>query len=200
LPEFVTNKGADFVKFKTNIVLENNKKVVFDHTIMLNRTAVKEIIKNNYYIYQKRLGLNKKVTVDEIYEVLKKGETFKKCQTDAPDIIGLTLGYPRDSSLLFSLTQTDKWKIRRNLEEEKQNLKYILRSENSPYKSFSKKFQTHMLNQVNKMALAFSSEFLNQGCNSYVFNALVQEPKAFQKILANFRIAINKLKRMNEKG
>jgi len=190
LPEAFAHKNFDLIKFKKSS----------DDMIVLNRNIVKNVIKENFEIYQKRLHLDKNATVNEVYNVLKNPKIFKKCLNDAHDLVGLTLGYPRDCSLLFQLNMCDNSKILVDKELAKIDFKKILISKESPYKDFDNGFKNHLLCQIEKMNSTSSTEYLNtpKYSNAYIFNALVEEPEALNKILNSIRNACLKVKQINE--
>ena len=198
IPEAITIKDIDIVSLSNSVVLPSGKKLIFDHSFLLNRNLVKNVIKENFDIYQKRLKLDKNASIDEVYNVLIDKNTLSWCQAEAPDIHGLTLGFPRDSSLIFTLNNGKDNQIFKNQELIKGTLKQALFSENSPYKDFDNKFKEHLLTQIDKINPSHSGEKLNTGADAYAFKAFVEEPEAFSKILTGIRKTCVELIKINK--
>ena len=200
VPFDVKHKDFDTVFFSRASTYSASPKSVNNFSFVMNRDKVKGIINDNLDIYRQRLNLDKKSTVDDIYTVLLQEKTIPECQYEARDIIGLTLGYPKDSSLLFHLNCCDNWSIFDDKEQAKFNLKKILMSKSSPYAGLSIDFKTHLASQIDKINPKFSRDYFKTDArdNMYVFNAIIEEPSAFNKILTEIRDTCSQLKKINK--
>lgn len=126
----LTNQLLDIVSYKS----DKNKCV-----IMFNRNSVKELIGENKNIYIQLLNLDNKSSVDEIYN------TLIHCQDllAKEDLLGITLGFPIEDSLIFKLDNTllnkgiDTIELRKNIEQYKKTLLEFLHSEQCPYQNDS---------------------------------------------------------------
>lgn len=192
------SNGYDVVKKEFYI---KNRKIV--NTLILDKKNVKKVIENNLDLYQKRLNLSKYATVDKIYNTIisKKNPLLEK---EKDDLLGLTLGFPRDNSILYNLHHLIN---KKGKEFNNENFKDIFTSNDSPYKNFSKDFKKHVLEQIDNMKLTEdgfgkgSGEYLTTNkmhVNARPFVVFVDEPKAFGEIVDKFRNATLKLKQINE--
>ncbi len=125
-----------------------------DAMVLVNKKMVRNLIEENTEIYQKRLGLDEKSSVDEIYESLiddlKNGKGgFKQ------DLMGLTLGFGRDNAMIFELENLIPMErphlLRGDLPAYKQAIKEALYSEDSPYKDFSDEFKEGFVERIDQM-------------------------------------------------
>lgn len=201
MPAKLNHKDFDVISFKRYVPLPSGKKLVADQTVILNKQKVKEVIEDNFELFQRRLKLDAGSTVEHIYQVLKNKSTLEKCQSRDVDLFGLTLGYPKNSSLIFNLAYSRAQGNAYKIFENKQSagvLKKILMSESSPYKDFDNRFKWDLMAQINKINPKVSPEYLKTEGNFYVFNALVEEPSAFNKILSGIRKASSQLAKINE--
>ncbi len=121
---------------------------------LLNKKDVQEIIKNNKELYAVRLGIDKNSSVDEIYKKLISQDSPLSQSGRCDDILGLTLGYPRYSTMIYQLKEyanIEPEEFKTNLEETKEKLKQALYAEDSPYKNMSDKFKQKLAAQIDKI-------------------------------------------------
>ena len=150
---------------------------------IFNRQKVLETIQNNKNLYISRLELPKETSVNEIYsKLIDNGQQYFNCTTNGAfqDLTGITLGFPRLSSMMFQLEKLLKISNLREKEDlYKKLLLEALGSEKSPYKNLPKD-EFNMLKQAienykYKKKASFKNPF-------YQFVELANEPKEIQRI------------------
>lgn len=180
------NGNLEFIsKIKDNPVYRNT----FDFctnpsgsTYVFNKEKVLEVIKNKKEIYTARLGLNKASSVEEVYNALMKNKTeiFGCTSKDKyHDIVGLTLGFPEKSTMMFQLENMANvdYVLRDNPSKYKEVLLKVLQGENSPYKNLSKS----SFKELEKIIKEYKP--INYESSVYYpFKALANEPQEFARI------------------
>lgn len=173
---------------------------------VLDRNAVKKVIGDNIDIYRNGLGLDKNSSVEDLYKMLSSKDSPLIKDESPQDIIGLTLGFPRDNVIIFHLVDVLKSK---NKTASVKNIKKLLMSQDSPYKGFSDEFKRHLLQRLDSIkqggifqreiprfgAQKFVSD--NSGSSPYNFSVFVDEPGEINRIIQSIRNALSKLKEIN---
>ena len=148
-PACIIGMGED-LSFLSRIKTKNPLGSQFDfvhlkelgnQTFVLNKEKILEVISRNKDFYTARLGLANNSSIDDIYNFMlqHKNQVFNCTLTSKfSDLVGITLGFPKQSSMMFQLEQLCDLS---NLK----NIKYIdeLRKEPSLYKKI-------MLETLNK--------------------------------------------------
>jgi len=75
---------------------------------LLRNKQVKEIISRNKEIYCRELGIDMATSVDDIYKKLITSISSGSMTSDSPLAFGLTLGYPKLDSILYTIKNLDK--------------------------------------------------------------------------------------------
>ena len=113
-PACIIGMGED-LSFLSRIKTKNPLGSKFDfvhlkelnnQTFVLNKEKVLEVISRNKDLYTARLGLSNNSSVDDIYNFMLqyKNQVFNCTQTGKfNDIVGITLGFPKQSSMMFQL-------------------------------------------------------------------------------------------------
>lgn len=170
------NKPACFLGIDDGVAhLKNNKVFLAEFDIInhnkdcfiLNKKKLKEFISNNKDIYISRLGMKNNATVDEIYNNLLKSSAFAR-NGRMQDILGITLGFPKYSSMMFNLESLANlsFQDRNNVSRYKESLLKVLRAENSPYKNLNKS-EFEKLEKCIEGYAGKNTSF-NKGCYNFV--------------------------------
>ena len=113
-PACIIGMGED-LSFLSRIKTKNPLGSKFDfvhlkelgnQTFVLNKEKVLEVISRNKDFYTARLGLSNNSSIDDIYNFMLqyKNQVFNCTQTGKfNDIVGITLGFPKQSSMMFEL-------------------------------------------------------------------------------------------------
>lgn len=181
-------KGVDVVKYNHDLYGEHVKL-----TVLMNPKRVKAVIFENLELYQKRLNLGKNSSVDEIYDFFKKDSNICKLSLTHGDIFGLTLGFPKINSLFFQL---------KTVAGSLDGIKPLILSKKCPYKNISGNLQKELLGKTDKIVKKTASEYFNlkEHEAAYMFNAYVEEPESFGKILDEIRCCIKALSKINNQA
>ena len=113
-PACIIGRGEDLSflsKIKTKNSLGNNfdfvhLKELNNQTFVLNKEKTLEIISRNKDFYTARLGLGNNSSIDDIYNFMlqHKNQVFNCTQTGKfNDLVGITLGFPKQSSMMYQL-------------------------------------------------------------------------------------------------
>ena len=144
---------------------------------VLNKNEVKKIIEKNKELYTKRLNLTTDFSVERIYEVLKTD--LKVSLQGKDDLIGITLGYPIQSSLIYNLekaSKTDK-QLRKDIPAYKRKLLYFCESKKNPYQNMSENFKQDLIKSIKSIKKI--EPFTN---GMYSFIEFVNEPAEIKRI------------------
>lgn len=182
------NKPACFLGVKDGVShLKNNKDFLADFDMIcknkdcfiFNKKKLKEIISNNKEIYSLRLGIDKNAGVEEIYNNLIKSNTFNR-DPALQDLLGITLGFPKYSSMMFNLESMANLHYfdRKNPVKYKESLLEVLRGEKSPYKNLC---ETEFKN-LEKHIEAYTGKNLSFAKNYYRFINLANETGEIARI------------------
>ena len=150
---------------------------------ILNKAGVLEVIERNKDIYTLRMGLAEDVAPNIIYEELinNKGRYLNSHYCSSyQDIVGLTLGYPRYSSMVFQLEKMfgiDGVKQRGNPKLYKKMLLDVLYGEKSPYKNLDK----NILNTLEDVIKSYK-EIRKSENKYYEYVKFAEEPLESQRI------------------
>ena len=110
---------------------------------ILNKEEVFKLIEQNKEIYVNRLGLCPENSNEYTYRILKKAlkEGANRNGEKIDDIIGITLGFPKQNSMIFHLEKCAgiDYELRENLPEYKAKLLEFFGDEKFPYKNLSTK-------------------------------------------------------------
>ena len=113
-PACIIGMGED-LSFLSRIKTKNPLGSKFDfvhlkelnnQTFVLNKEKVLEVISRNKELYTARLGLANNSSIDDIYNFMLqyKNQVFNCTQTGKfNDLVGITLGFPKQSSIMFQL-------------------------------------------------------------------------------------------------
>lgn len=167
--------NCDIVSLQRN--LKSGVTVYNDYILNINK--VSEIIKNNYKLFIKRLGLSPESSVETIYNTMKEilgkmlGGSMK-----FPDLEGILLGFPKQNSMIYALEKfAGLGSEQRNNPLFKEKLLEAMQKEDSPYANMDKE-ECEALEQaiqnINKI-----QEFNNP---LYYFIQYVKEPAEIKRI------------------
>lgn len=81
-------------------------KELGNQTFILNKEKILEVISRNKDFYTARLGLANNSSIDDIYNFMlqHKSQVFNCTQTGQfNDLVGITLGFPKQSSMMYHL-------------------------------------------------------------------------------------------------
>lgn len=189
---------AELIKTDNNDVVRsynfnpNTGEKEYKTAFVLNKNEVKKVIENNLELYQKRLNLNKNNTSDDIYTQLIREDGPLVQAPD--DIMGLTLGYPKDNCIIFYLDE----KTGANLD--KQKMKDFLMSENSPYKDMSDEFKNNILKQIDLSQRRRNTDYYRANGDAgqiYPAVAFFPEVDEFNRMNISIRNTTNQLHQIN---
>lgn len=185
-------------KLKVLEKLNLGKNIEFVHTMpygfsydtyMLNKKEVMKIIKQHKTIYTTSLGLPKDAKLNDIYKKLKEfinsnpaGMYGGKHQ----DIVGLTLGFPKYSSMIFELENVGKIDADlRGTPEYIEKLLEVLHSSSSPYNDLPKKEIKLLEDKIKQISAEKLKDIENTGgtiCGYYQYIDFVNEPQEYARI------------------
>ena len=174
-PACIIGMGED-LSFLSRIKTKNPLESQFDfvhlkelgnQTFVLNKEKMLEVISRNKDFYTARLGLANNSSIDDIYNFMlqHKNQVFN-CTLKGKfnDLVGITLGFPKQSSMMFQLEQLcDLSKLK--------NIKYAdeLRKKPSLYKKI-------MLETLNKNKELYKNLSVDE------YNGLVRAIKNYKPI------------------
>ncbi len=169
---------------------EDDEEFSVNQLFLFNRLMVQNIINENKALFISRLGLDKDVSLDFIYSKLiskdgviaQEGATIKSRYND---VIGLILGFPKISSLIYELEKrmtNPQLRYAKDLTGYKQELINVLSSEESPYKNMSKEFLDNLKEKINLISEIKHSASLLCGFDGYPFMYYLDEPEEISKI------------------
>lgn len=159
------NKPATLLFDMNNINIPDNikdhkvlkKKIENDETrcYILNEKEVKKIVNENKELFETRLNATGKST-DEIYDLLTNSNTSPLLNDDinsVSDMVGLILGYPKTSSIIYHLAFRTKNFLRDKscLENSKNNLIDYIYSDKSPYINMSEDFLSDLTDDIQNL-------------------------------------------------
>ena len=111
------------------------------NSYILNREEVFKLIEKNKEVYANRLGLSQENSTEYIYKVLKKAlnDGVNRKGEEIDDIVGITLGYPKQNSMIFHLEKCAgiDCELRGNIPEYKAKLLEFFNDEKFPYRNLS---------------------------------------------------------------
>ena len=144
---------------------------------VFNKEEVMKIIGENKELYTKRLKISPDSTDEKTYEVLKA--SLKNTANANHDLIGITLGYPVKSSLIYNLEKQAKmdYTMRKDVPAYKKKLLNFCKSEKNPYKNMSKNFQAQLVQSIKDIN---NIESYTNGIYSFI--KFVDEPKEIKRI------------------
>jgi len=139
----IKNKNLDFVHLKPEPYSTTSQCW---RTFVLNKKEVLKVIERNKDIYTTRLDLPKNSSLEEIYSKLKPALESSSMH----DLVGLTLGFPRKSSMIFQLERSGKipYELRAKPEEFRTKILETLRSEESPYRNLEESVRKDLENSI----------------------------------------------------
>lgn len=119
---------------------------------ILNEKEVKKIVNENKELFETRLNAQGKST-DEIYDLLTNSNTSPLLNDDinsVSDMVGLILGYPKTSSIIYYLMLNSKNFLSNKscLETKKNNLIDYIYSDKSPYINMSEDFLSELTDNI----------------------------------------------------
>ena len=176
------------------------------HFCILNKKQVREIIDSNKEIYCRELGLDINTSTEEVYKKWLKCIENEFPSGEKPLAFGLTLGYPKYSSLIYTLENgflqnNEKlgmaWvKSEGGIKQEqyKDILLKAIRHEDSPFKNYSEEFKREFehyvrtedfRNFMNPFEERFISSFKLHGSDSVDMKHIVENEIDF---VNNFRM------------
>lgn len=185
------------------IVGDDKRERVFpvNQIFLFNKSMVQDVIKDNLELFTSRLELPKGTSISKIYEELLSedgpiacdGATMKSTYND---IIGLLLGYPKASCMIYELERripNPKLRYSKDLTEYKQELLKLLHSENSPYKNMSKEFVKNLADKISSIKDIKRAPLLLGGFEGYPFMYYTDEPDEILKIHSRIRNTVEKM-------
>ena len=152
------------------------------NTYILNKEEVLKLIEQNKEIYVNRLGLSQENSTEYIYRILKRAlkEGVNRKGENIDDIVGITLGFPKQNSMIFHLEKCAgiDCELRGNLPEYKAKLLEFFKDEKFPYKNLSTK-------KISELRASIESiEEIKPFHNAiYDFVQFVDEPKEMKRII-----------------
>lgn len=159
------------------------------NTFMLNKNEVFKVIERNRDVYTARLNLPKNSSIEDIYSKLKPALENSKVMHD---LEGLTLGFPRKSSMIFQLEQTGKIpsELRAKPEEYKKKILETLNGKDSPYKNLDESVRKDLEKsiadiQINNKRVSPYMDFVNYINEPEELNRIIKATEDFDK---NFSI------------
>ena len=161
---------------------------------VFNKKEVAKLIEENYEIYQKRLGLPEGISVSYIYKELV--DKLRNNSVEVHDLMGITLGFGRENSLIFTLEdyiQDFHPDMRKDLKSYKTALIEALYSENSPYRDFDDAFKAGLVENINAIK---GSE--DTGVEGYYLVDYMQNIYDQNKRIDNLHSATKKLATVND--
>lgn len=150
------------------------------NTYILNKDEVMKTIERNREIYTNRLKLHPENSTKYIYKKLKealKDDTGKYGRID--DILGITLGYPKENSMIYQLEKSAGI----NIESRKSVLSYqkklldFFKDEKFPYKNLSKQELNELKQHIKKIR-----KIKHHHNAVYDFVKFVEEPEEMKRI------------------
>ena len=159
---------------------------------ILNKEKVLETISANKDFYIMKMELDNNSSPDEIYsELIKQKDLYLNShyQSGMQDIAGITLGYPRYSSMMYQLEKIygdNGIKLRNNPQLYRDALLGILHGENSPYKNLDKSEFEKLENFIK--LYKYSPK---PGNKYYKYAVLADEPEEAARVSRNTTRFIN---------
>lgn len=140
-------KGTTYENTFTAI---NSSKNLSNFTI-INKAKLRKIIENNKEIYCRELGLDMNTSIDDIYKKWLYCIEHECPTEEKPLAFGLMLGYPKYSSLIYSLEnnfipKTELYETlciakRVDIAQYRDTLLRAIRHKDSPLKNYSEEFK-----------------------------------------------------------
>ena len=193
-------KGTKYEKDFLAINFKSNPK----QFCILNKKQVKEIVENNKEIFCRELGLNTSTPANEVYQ---KWLSYIEQESPVakPIALGLTLGYPRYSNIIWTLQEgilrsnkklNDIWGVYGGVVNEKSReaLLAAIRHKDSPFRNYSEEFKKDFEHYVstedfrkfmNPFDERFYSSFKLYGSDSVDMKKIVENEVDF---VNNFRM------------
>lgn len=160
---------------------------------LVNKKSVIDTINRNKNLYIFRLKMNPNSTAEEIYAKLGANSKIfldPTVNSKYNDLTGITLGFPKLSSMMFELERCKdevEYTVRKNPKLYKEILLKKLYSEFSPYKNLPKEEFCEL-----ESAIKNYSGTIEETSNPYYkYVALADEPKEFERITNAIKDFIN---------
>lgn len=196
-------------KIKDHKVIKKKLQNGLTRCYILNTKEVKKVIEDNKALFETRLNAKGK-TSNEIYELLSDPNTSPLLNDNinsVSDIVGLILGYPIKSCLLFKLIYDLNISFSKKTikQKDKNALISYLNSSDSPYKNIDKDFLDNLTNDIQNMTsnIAISSYiYKTSDILSFPFQCatFIKEPKEFMRIKNSILNCTKKIKRFRKKS
>lgn len=165
--------------------------------ILINKKLTKEIIENNKQFFILRLKMKKDASTDEIYDYLlsEKSPLRTDCANTQTskynDVLGLILGYPKISTMIFELECRSKIPntLRSDVPKYKEKILKTLKSFKSPYRDMGKEFNQELAQNINSITEIKSAK----DCKvppGYEFIYYIPEPEELERIRSYISHAI----------
>jgi hypothetical protein len=192
------NRRVDFSKIKLNSKIADKYDVIRlpkGGLYFLNKNEVLKIIEENKDIYCAGQGLCQSESIENVYkkllENLECGRIDQSSKGEA--LYGITLGYPRRSSLIFELENQLEGRrndLRDNISLLKEKLLELLHSEKNPYKEYPKEVLEMLEKHIKEMTSTGSGSENIYQCVTYgneekAVNRMLELEKVFNE---NFKI------------
>lgn len=205
------SKNVDVIqKFQSDKVdvlqFFNAKNKSYD-VFLLNKNAVKNIIKENKELFSKRMNLDENSNIEQIYEKLLQKDSPLNNENMKDDLLGLILGYPKINTSIFNLEKqfdsTGNFRRHAGGDTYKEYLERFLFGNDSPYKDMSIGFKENLACKINQIKEIKHSrkvlfgEFNKLYDAGYDFIYFVEEPEELNRIKSNFVNVVQNLS--NEK-
>ncbi|MCM1002901.1 MAG: hypothetical protein NC408_01010 [Candidatus Gastranaerophilales bacterium] len=198
----LAKKINDVDKVTVKVVLGKDEDAFLVNQIFLfNKTMVQELINDNLELFKVRLGLTEESSVSKIYEhlisdngpIASDGATMKSSYND---IIGLLLGYPKTSCMIYELERrmpNPKLRYSYDLTEYKSELLKLLKGENSPYKNMNREFIKSLADKISSIKDIKRAPALLGGFEGYPFMYYVEEPDEILKIQSRIQETVQRI-------
>lgn len=193
------NGNIDFSKIKLNPNISDKFDVIelpdkAQGLYFLNKQEVFNIIENNKDLYCAHLGLNSSAKTEKIYKsllkALKEGSVAVCKKGEA--LFGITLGFPRHSSMIFEMERELKKHnsdLRKNIPLFKEKLIELLHSDACPFKHYPKSILDKLENHIKLMNNVRNGTNVCQcivfGDEKTTLNSLQKKQQSFDK---NFKV------------
>lgn len=182
LDKLKLDKTIDFVHISPWSA-ENGLK--YYNTYMFNKKAMLENITRNKNIFTSRLGLSAEAGLEEIYsklltKIADRGELYGADWLY--DIEGLSLGFPKESSMIFQLERIigDGCEIRKTPKKFIEEMLKVIKGSSSPYKDLDKE----ELDILEKSIKKISKRRMKMRAKNpyYYYISYLKEPSEFKRI------------------
>ena len=201
-PACILGDGQDLsflTKIKDNAAWGDKLDIVHlaktNTTYILNKEKVLEVIQRNKDFYICRLGLPKESPLEDIYSYMlqHKDKVFNCCcEGNYQDIVGITLGFPRMSSILFQLEHltgsNSMFLLREDPAQYRKVLLSVLNNNKELYENLSPNEYNEIVQAIRNYVPIKTKTLANK---YYQYVKLANEPEEFARIEQSIADFIN---------